>query len=114
MSHINNSSIMKLIAWFKYSYAVVLYLSLLACSAAEVKNDDSAEACPIPMLASIEGRVSALDSEGHGPDLGSDEWFSAIEFRLGLRGQSALPEKGTNEWCDFLDRHLENIVIRRD
>ena len=54
----------------------------------------------------IEEKVPTGDGQGHGPDIGSDEWKSVIEFKLGIRDKSDLPEKDSEDWC----RHIDQIV----
>lgn len=54
----------------------------------------------------VEEKVPTGDGQGHGPDIGSDEWMSAIEFKLGIRGKSDLPSKNSDVWC----RHIDQIV----
>lgn len=45
-----------------------------------------------------------LGGDGHGPDLGSDEWQGAVEHELGLRG---LPTRGTPAWCARVQQALD-------
>ena len=40
---------------------------------------------------------------GHGPDIGSEEWKSVIEFKLGVRGNPNVPDRNSREWCRFID-----------
>jgi len=40
---------------------------------------------------------------GHGPDIGSEEWKSVIEFKLGVRGSPDVPDRNSREWCHFID-----------
>lgn len=50
--------------------------------------------------------VSSGDGMGHGPDTGSDEWKSVIEFKLGVRGNAEVPDRSTGAWCSYIDEHL--------
>ncbi|WMC11684.1 MliC family protein [Oceanimonas pelagia] len=43
------------------------------------------------------------DGLGHGPDAGSGEWKSVVEFRLGIRGATGVPERETQAWCEYID-----------
>ncbi len=54
----------------------------------------------------IEEKVPTSDNQGHGPDIGSDEWKSVIEFKLGLRDVPNFPERDSEAWC----RHIDQIV----
>ena len=42
------------------------------------------------------------DGQGHGPDLGSSEWRSVIEFKLGIRGDPSVPPRNSELWCAYI------------
>lgn len=63
-------------------------------------------ACSDATYRSIEQRVRTGDTQGHGPDVGSDEWQSAVEFRLGIRGRADVPQRGSEAWC----RHVDELA----
>ncbi len=44
---------------------------------------------------------------GHGPDLGSEEWKSVVEFKLGIRDQADLPSRNSEDWCRRIEKALE-------
>lgn len=52
----------------------------------------------------VEENVSAGDGQGHGPDVGSDEWKSVVEFKLGIRGKPNVPDHDSESWCQYIDR----------
>ena len=52
----------------------------------------------------VEQKLVSGDGQGHGPDLGSDEWKGVVEFKLGVRGQANVPPRDTGDWCRFIDR----------
>jgi len=52
----------------------------------------------------LESKVSSGDGMGHGPDHGSAEWQSVIEFKLGVRDDTTVPPIDTPAWCDYIDR----------
>ena len=54
----------------------------------------------------VESRYPSGDGMGHGPDIGSDEWKSVVEFRLGIRDQTGLPARDSEEWCSHIDSLL--------
>jgi hypothetical protein len=56
----------------------------------------------------INDNVPTGDGRGHGPDLGSDEWKSVVEFKLGIRGDSNIPQRDTKAWCAYIDKLLRN------
>ncbi len=51
----------------------------------------------------IDAKVTSGDGQGHGPDIGSDEWKGTIEFRLGVRGKPDLPPRTSEAWCRTID-----------
>ncbi|GJL59936.1 MAG: lipoprotein [Nitrospirales bacterium] len=55
----------------------------------------------------IDENVPTSDGQGHGPDIGSDEWKSVIEFKLGIRGKPHLPSRDSEAWC----RHIDKMVL---
>ena len=57
----------------------------------------------------IEETVPTSDNQGHGPYVGSGEWKSVIEFKLGIRDKPNLPDRDSEAWC----RHIDQIVRER-
>lgn len=51
----------------------------------------------------VESAYPTGDGMGHGPDQGSDEWRSVVEFRLGVRGDASLPPRSSAAWCGYID-----------
>ena len=54
----------------------------------------------------VDQEVVTGDGQGHGPDIGSDEWKGVVEFKLGIRGQAGLPARDSNDWCQLIDQLL--------
>ena len=65
---------------------------------------ESSALCSDAWYRSIEAKVPTGDGQGHGPDFGSDEWKSVIEFRLGIRGKPDLPSRNSEAWCRLVDQ----------
>ena len=68
--------------------------------------DKQGQPCSPAWYKAVEQRISTGDGRGHGPDLGSEEWRSVIEFRLGIRGSPSVPERMSSEWCHYIDRKV--------
>lgn len=83
------------------SKSVVVFLLLVATGAAQAQP-----ACSDAEYRTIESRVITGDGHGHGPDLGSVEWKSVIEFKLGIRGQPDVPRRDSDAWCRYLNQAL--------
>jgi len=62
--------------------------------------------CPANRLAEIEASVGSGDGAGHGTDIGSDEWYSVIEFQLGLKDRSDVPQRRTLAWCEYMEASI--------
>ncbi|PMG77183.1 hypothetical protein BCU84_01465 [Shewanella sp. 10N.286.51.B7] len=62
--------------------------------------------CNEQFFNQIEQELLTGDGQGHGPDIGSEEWKSVIEFKLGVRGQIEVPERDTIEWCDYIHSQM--------
>jgi len=59
----------------------------------------------------IENNISTGDGKGHGPDIGSDEWKSVIEFKLGIRGDANIPPRDSQAWCRYIDQRVKQAII---
>ena len=77
---------------FKRLAVLVLIAHLPACA-----GELGRASAPVPQPCSdawyrlVEASLPTGDGQGHGPDPGSDEWKSVIEFRLGIRGKAGVP-----------------------
>ncbi|MET0065628.1 MAG: MliC family protein [Candidatus Thiodiazotropha sp.] len=60
-------------------------------------------ACSHDWYRATERRLVSGDGQGHGPDLGSEEWKSVIEFKLGVRGHADIPPRDSDDWCRYVD-----------
>jgi hypothetical protein len=76
-----------------------------ACNRDESRSETRA-VCSESWYRTIDEKVPTGDGQGHGPDVGSDEWKSVVEFKLGIRGDPDVPNRGSEAWC----RHIDQIV----
>jgi len=67
---------------------------------------EAAQVCSPQWFAFVESAVPTGDGQGHGPDPGSEEWRSTVEFRLGIRGLPEVPARMTRAWCRYIDARL--------
>lgn len=67
---------------------------------------DEPTPCTDAWFRLVEARTRVIDAAGHGPDIGSSEWMSAVEFKLGIRGDPGLPESGSPAWCEEIDSRI--------
>jgi len=68
------------------------------------------EPCSMPWLQMVEQTLSTGDGQGHGPDLGSSEWRSVVEFKLGIRGNPDVPDRDSEAWCAYIDQAISGTV----
>lgn len=66
-------------------------------------DGDPSSFCSAAWYESIDGRVPTTDAQGHGPDVGTDEWKSVIELRLGIRHDPNVPSRDGDAWCRYVD-----------
>ena len=86
-----------------------LILALAAGTALSASNDGKSSPQPEALCSdawfrSIEEKVPTGDGQGHGPDLGSDEWKSEVEFKLGIRDKPNVPGRDSQVWCRHIDQ----------
>lgn len=81
------------------------YLVLLLISFTGVVQAQSM--CTDSWYQSVDKMLQTTDGQGHGPDIGSDEWKSVIEFKLGVRGEANVPERSSDHWCQYIDQHVK-------
>jgi hypothetical protein len=87
--------------------------ALLGCSEQAHIAEVSTMMCSSDWFAYAESAVSTGDGQGHGPDLGSEEWRSTIEFKLGIRGLAEVPERMTDKWCQYIDSKIKAVSTQR-
>lgn len=81
---------------------MLIFLATACTGSAGSETAVASSSCSAATLEAIAQKVPTGDGRGHGPDRGSDEWYSVVEFRLGVRGAPGVPERGTRAWCDFV------------
>lgn len=75
---------------------------ILGCEPAS-QSQVSIEPCSNLWFDYIEKRLITGDAQGHGPDVGSSEWQSVVEFKLGIREDNDVPDLNTEMWCIYID-----------
>ena len=80
--------------------AIFLVFALLSAGA----GSTNLKPCSPEWFQFVEKTLVSGDGQSHGPDPGSEEWKSVVEFKLGIRGQAGLPGRDTEEWCHKIDR----------
>ncbi|WP_285164829.1 hypothetical protein [Shewanella goraebulensis] len=71
-----------------------------------IDSADSESRCDEVFFNKVERLVMSGDGQGHGPDIGSAEWQSVIEFKLGVRGEAQVPPRDSIEWCDYIKQQV--------
>jgi uncharacterized protein len=88
-------------------WLALFLIAFAACSQASGVQKPGPQAttpCSDSWYRSIEEKIATSDAQGHGPDIGSDEWKSVVEFKLGIRGKPNLPERDSEAWCSHVDQ----------
>lgn len=81
-------------------------LAVLFAGAAQAASERPTP-CTAAWYDMMAAEVPTGDGRGHGPDVGSGEWMSVVEFRLGLRDAASRPERGSEAWCRWIDRTVQ-------
>lgn len=81
-----------------FCFSLLFLVTTLAQAGAE-----PAAPCSDAWNQLVDKKLVSGDGQGHGPDLGSDEWKGVIEFKLGIRGKAGLPTRDSTEWCELID-----------
>lgn len=88
---------------------------VIGCTSIESKTniepktgDIEPQTCSNAWFTQIDQQLMTGDGQGHGPDLGSSEWRSVVEFRLGIRGDAGIPPRNSAQWCDYIN----TIVVK--
>jgi hypothetical protein len=104
--------IKRFLGWLALAIASTM---IIGCSH---RHDSSTERellqniCTAEWYNLVERQLSTGDGQGHGPDLGSLEWRSVVEFKLGLRGDARVPALETDLWCAYINEHFVATKIR--
>lgn len=94
-----------MLRWISLSLAMI---STLGCVAsAPTQSTSEPVACSEAWYSSVEQRLGTGDGQGHGPDIGSMEWKSVVEFKLGLREAANVPDPDTEAWCEHIEQRLQ-------
>jgi len=93
---------------------VLLSSLLMACAPGDSQNGAARENSPAgPVLCTqewfeyVDALVATGDGMGHGPDIGSEEWRSVVEFKLGMRGNPEVPDRESAEWCGYIAKQID-------
>ena len=87
-------------------FSVFILLLVTASCVYVSENKAPVSHCTNDWFSLVEEAVGITDGKGHGPDLGSLEWRSVVEFKLGIRGESSNPPLDSDHWCSFIDKNF--------
>ncbi|BBB26165.1 hypothetical protein [Amphritea japonica] len=83
----------------------ILVMASTSCTGIDKQNDKIA-GCSHEWFTLVEKKVPTGDGQGHGPDSGSLEWRSVVEFKLGIRGNAEVPVRDSEAWCNYINKHF--------
>ena len=98
----------------EYSQIKALLLCLfitiinVGCSSKAVQEKQY-QACSQEWFQKVEKKILTEDEQGHGPDLGTLEWRSVIEFKLAISNDPNVPALESNQWCDYINEHYISV-----
>lgn len=89
------------------SLTLIIATTVAGCSGS-YKPEVETQGCTDEWYDSIDKKISTGDNQGHGPDVGSLEWRSVIEFKLGIRDDNNVPPLDSVQWCDYIHQNYIN------
>jgi|GEM_PF-825513 len=92
-----------------HNLILAAWVVLLYSSNAVWASSPDQQPCSEQWYEFVEENIATGDGLGHGPDVGSSEWRSVIEFKLGIRGEPQLPAVDSEQWCEFIHRHYIDV-----
>jgi hypothetical protein len=87
----------------------LLLLGLAVMIGAALAGSEPPTPCSAEWNRFVDQKIISGDGQGHGPDLGSDEWKGVVEFKLGIRDQADLPARDSDDWCQLIDRLVREL-----
>ena len=90
---------------YQLPLTTIICIAVAACSSTSsdpILILEQTATCSDQVLLHIDGMVVTQDDQGHGPDQGSEEWHSAVEFKLNVTSKPDLPARNSNEWCAYI------------
>ena len=99
----------QIVMMFMNPYRIpALLLSALPVLGCTTTSDLSlkTQPCTSEWYQQVEKQITTGDGLGHGPDPGSAEWRSVIEFRMGIRGDAEVPDRNSDDWCQYIDQKI--------
>ena len=85
-----------------FNWLLLSVFAVVGCSHHQVYSSPP-EPCSEQWVEFVGSRLATGDGQEHGPDPGSVEWRSVVEFRLGARDDPGVPDRTSDEWCDYID-----------
>ena len=87
-------------------FLTTTFIFLYGCEGKSMEGEVT-RLCSESWYQVVEQKIASGDGKGHGPDIGSEEWKSVIEFKLGVRGEPNVPDRDSDEWCRFIDEFIQ-------
>ncbi len=84
--------------------SIAIFVVLAAINVGASAGGEPTHPCTDEWNQFVDEKLVSGDGQGHGPDLGSDEWKGVIEFKLGIRDQVDLPNRDSDDWCQLIDQ----------
>jgi hypothetical protein len=87
-------------------FAIVVIVVIVSGCVDPAEMSQSPVPCTESWYEYVESIIPTGDGMGHGPDIGSDEWKSVVEFKLGIRNDPGVPERSSEAWCQYMDQRI--------
>ena len=88
-------------------HSVMLLVAAIFAMLGACERRSATVDCSEEWQQQVEYIVGRGDGQGHGPDLGSEEWKSVVEFKLGIRGSGEVPDRDAEAWCVYIQSLID-------
>ena len=93
-------------------YVVSACMLMLMSSLSLANSEGVLVPCSAAWNEWVEQEVGSGDGQGHGPDIGSQEWQQVIQFRLKLNAKQ-VAKLGSQKWCHEIDMAVRTNQLPR-
>lgn len=75
----------------------------------ELKDSNALTPCSKAWMVFIDDSITTQDENQHGPDIGSAEWKSTIEYKLNVKNNPEVPDQNSQDWCIYVDEKMKTF-----
>lgn len=94
-----------------FTFFALFLVAITGCSDIDGKKSNT-NVCSNDWYDLVEKQIFTDDNRGHGSDVGSTEWRSVVEFKLGIRDNKQIPPLESEQWCNYINNNYVKITTQ--